>query len=344
LTTNVNIAPQFNFGQGFDEYTYLEPDLPFFTSRVSRRFAVVAVLYRLRWELYHVYHFPNERYRDAATLNREALAWLEANRQSRFFLFLHYMDPHTPYYAHPYDNRNVIGEEYLEAPDPAQRVAPARQLYGGEVAYLDSYLGELFDQLKAWGLYDDALIVFTGDHGEEFYEHQGWTHGKTLYEEQLRVPLIVKLPGQASANAVAWAPARGLDLAPTVLDVAGIPVPQTMQGVSLWPGAAQPRAEILFAELSFRANTIRSIRQGPRKLIVAQEGNPDGRGLPPLALFDLQADPDEQQNLAEREPDAAQALRAALDQVMTLAASQAVVPQTGELDAATRERMRQLGY
>jgi arylsulfatase A-like enzyme len=163
LTTNVNVAPQFNFGQGFDEYTYLEPHFPFFTSRVSRRFAVVAVLYRVRLELSHVYYFPNERYRDAATLNGEALAWLEANRQGRFFLFLHYMDPHAPYYAHPYD-------------------------------------------------------------------------------------------------------------------------------------------------------------------------------------FDLQADPGEQQNLAEREPDAAQALRAALDQVMTLAASQAVVPQTGELDAATRERLRQLGY
>jgi arylsulfatase A-like enzyme len=342
FTTNVNMTPSScNFQQGFDEYEFLAPDYPFFASQTSSRFAAYSLFYALRRLLVPPTNYPhNEYYQDAEVLGARARVWLEANEGTRFFLYLHYMDPHQPYYAHPYDG-HTVGRAAPPEPDPAE--APAlRQLYDGEITYLDAHLGQLFDQLKAWGLYDGALIILTADHGEEFQEHGGWHHGTTLYEEQLAVPLIVKYPANAHAGAVDTAFARSLDLAPTILDTAGVSIPEVMQGVSLRPGAVVARPESTFAEIDRYGQVLRAIRTRERKLIIANAGNP--RGLPSEALFDLQTDPGEQRNLAQGEPDAVRLLRAQLDRAIAFAEALAVAGQTGTLDAATRERLRQLGY
>jgi arylsulfatase A-like enzyme len=338
FTTNLYTSSTFNFQQGYDEYIYLKPTDPFFASPISSRFAVFSAFTRLRSAFLSPAMYPHdEEYQDAATLNQHALAWLETNRGSRFFLYLHYMDPHGPYFAHPYNGVSSIGVSQQPA-----HTSSFIQLYNGEVAYLDSYLGRLFDQLKAWGLYDDMLIIFTADHGEEFYEHGGWWHGYTLYEEQLAVPLVIKYPGNAYAGTVDTEFARSLDLAPTVLDMIGEVLPETMQGVSLRPGATASRPTTVFAEVDYKSHILRAIRTQHFKLIVANPGNP--RGLPPEALFDLQTDPGEQRNLAPSEPDAVRLLRAQLDRAIAAAEALAVAGQTGVLDAATRERLRQLGY
>ena len=347
FTANVQTTPQFNFHQGYDEYEFLAPSYPFFASQTSSRFAAYSLFYALRRPSIPptVYHH-SEYYQDAEALGARARSWLEANKDTRFFLYLHYMDPHQPYYKHPYDG-HTVGRAAPPEPDPSQ--APAmRRLYDGEITFMDTHLGALFDYLKVQGLYDDALIVFTADHGEEFQEHGGWGHGTTLYEEQIAVPLIVKYPGNAQAGMVDETFVRSLDLAPTVLDMAGIfDMPKSIQGVSLRPiRSARPTRSVLwtaiFAEEDREGHHLRAVRVGQYKLIMANPGNP--RGLPVLALFDLQDDPGEHRNLAETNPDRLAALRAELDRIMAYAEAHAVEGQFRELDALTRERLRQLGY
>ena len=101
-----------------------------------------------------------------------------------------------------------------------ERAEELRRLYASNVEYMDEFLAKVFAQLEAEGLYDDALIVFTADHGEEFHEHGGWWHGTTLYDEQIHVPLIVKQPGNRGAGTREASFARSVDIVPTILAAA----------------------------------------------------------------------------------------------------------------------------
>ncbi len=338
IANNINIAPLFGFEQGFDFYDYLEPDYPLGASATSSELAFYQALRRGYALLTGDRVTVQEYYQDAATVTAAAQQWLDEHRDGRFFLFLHYMDPHDPYMEHPYS-----GVGYARAsnqhPDPAMAATFSR-LYDGEVRYLDGYMAQLFAWLKDAGLYDDTLIILTGDHGEEFQEHGGWWHGQTLYEEQLRVPLIVKYPGGARAGTVVEAYARSLDIAPTVLDVAGLAVPTSWQGRSLW-SATEPPA-YLFAEEDFEGNLIRSVQQGARKLILANHDNP--RGLPAEALFDLSADPGETANLVKAEAGWFNTLREVLQRAQAEALSQRLEAETGSVDSKAEELLRKLGY
>lgn len=340
ISVNPYVSSEFNFQQGFDELEFLKANVPDFASRTeSRFFAHGIMLSMLELVAPPAVHLRNRLTPDAETVGARALSWLEADQVSPFFLFLFYLDPHDPYCAHPYDGTCVARRE---TPDPSpEQVSLVLELYDGEVTFFDAHLGEFLDELKARGLYDDLLIVFTADHGEEFIDHGGWWHGQTLYEEVLAVPLIVKYPGSAYAGLVDDELARTLDVAPTVLDAVGLPIPEPMQGVSLQPGAAAPRAEFSFAELG-DTGTVRAIRIRNQKLIVAPEPSP--RDLPTEALYDLQIDPGEQENLARAHPDTVRLLRAKLDDVIAFAQAHAVATQSGVLDPATEERLRNLGY
>ncbi len=201
-------------------------------------------------------------------------------------------------------------------------------------------LGQLFDWLKDEGLYDKSLIVLTADHGEEFQEHGGWWHGQTLYQEQIAVPLIIKYPEALQAGTVVTDLARSLDIAPTILDAAGLSIPQAMVGRSL-AGDSEP-ASFAFAEEDHEGNVLQSLRTASHKLILANDDNP--RGLPPQALFDLSNDPAEQQDLLAGEPERAQTLRDTLGQVLSLALEQAVEGEVGSLDTGLQDQLRDLGY
>jgi arylsulfatase A-like enzyme len=248
------------------------------------------------------------------------------------------MDPHDPYFEHPYNGRGYA-RAGNQNPDPA--LAPTfSQLYDGEVRYLDEYLGQLFAWLKAQGLYDETLIVFTADHGEEFQEHGGWWHGTTLYEEQIGVPLIVKYPGSARAGTVVIDLARSLDIAPTILDVAGLEVPEEMMGRSLWSETEAPY--FVFAEEDHEGNLLRSLHTLTDKLILANPDNP--RGLSPTELFDLESDPGEQVNLADRATGIVGEMTEWLDGMEALARSNAVEAEAAGLDPDVEEQLRNLGY
>jgi arylsulfatase A-like enzyme len=147
--------------------------------------------------------------RTAAEVNRDVLAWLDANPARPFLLFINYIDAHSPYESHPgftWGGSATVSLDDQEHLTPSCKV-PAEHLasvdsYDSEIAYVDAHFGELLRRLAARGLYDDALIIAVADHGEAFVEHGWLEHGKSLYEEELWVPMVIRHPGGAGAGSV----------------------------------------------------------------------------------------------------------------------------------------------
>jgi arylsulfatase A-like enzyme len=256
-------------------------------------------------------------------------------------MFVGYMDPHDPYYPHPY---NGTGYSRAANPNPLAEETPELiKLYNGEIEYWDEEFGKLVAELKKRGLYDDLTIMITSDHGEEFMEHGGFWHGTTLYDEQLRVPMIVKMPaGERAGTRVShWV--ESVDILPTILRRAGIAIPEGVQGKDL-----MKPAESTFAEEDHEGNVLRAMRtrrgESELKIIEANEGNP--RGLQPLELYRTDQDPGELVSLAHEEPVVLQIVAGQLDQRGKVAQKGAVKTQNVDLlaDGSAMERLRSLGY
>ncbi len=267
-------------------------------------------------------------YQDAKAVGRSVDDWLDRKPDGPFFLFVGYMDPHDPYFAHPYDGTAVAR---VAMPHPslsqAERLAG---LYDAEIQYWDKHFGRLIASLKRRGLYDDTMIVVTSDHGEEFGEHGGFWHGTTLYDEQVHVPLVVRMPGGELKGTTLTDWVRHVDLAPTILHNARVPAPEGMQGGNIFSAGRRP----VFAEEDHEGNRLVSIRvpgesgQSDYKLIVANEGNP--RGLPPTELFDVARDPGERRNVAARERELMARTRTALEQSLRSSAEGATKLNRGQ--------------
>jgi hypothetical protein len=217
---------------------------------------------------------------DAASATIEhARDWISAAAGAPTFSWVHLYDPHEPYL-------------------PREGDGSARERYAAEVRYTDARLAELLD---AWPGLDETAIVLTGDHGEAFGEHGERLHGSSLFEEQVRVPLWVCPPrGQPIPPDVG--PVSGLDVAPTLLALAGVARPDGMSGRSLLSGPAGP----VFAETAGESTPMTMVVAWPYKLLHLPQG-----GL--WMLFDLEQDPGERVNLAEREPERLAELQALLD-------------------------------
>lgn len=336
--TNINVAPSFHFEQGFQEYYYLAPEFFFGATDSGSKLAFYSGMRLVRERFFAKEKWVQHYYQDAQTVNGGALPWLDRNAGGPFFTLIHYMDPHDPYFEIPY-NGVAIARVDTPNPDPSQRDR-MMNLYSSNIEYLDRFVGNVIEALKAAGQYDNTAIALVSDHGEEFYEHKGWWHGTTLYDEESRVPIIVKLPNNAKAGTRVKTPAQLLDVAPTLTSAAGVPVPDAWQGRDLFSDKPAPAA--LFQEEDHEGNMLHSIRTDRWKLILANEGNP--RGLAPVELYDMQADPRETTNVASQNAAIVEQLRADLETLKTMAASGAVTGETGAIDNASRERLRALGY
>jgi arylsulfatase A-like enzyme len=185
--------------------------------------------------------------RDARATTDAALAWLERIGDAPFLLVVHYFDPHLTYDPPaPYDTmfeppggpRIPPGfgsaEQVFEIRDheivlDARRKESLIARYDGELRFTDDQFGRLREALESSGRWDETLVVVVGDHGEEFWDHGGFEHGQSHYRELLRVPLIVRRPGGPSGR-VREGRVRQLDIAPTVLDFAGLRVPDELPG------------------------------------------------------------------------------------------------------------------
>jgi arylsulfatase A-like enzyme/uncharacterized membrane protein YbhN (UPF0104 family) len=343
VVTNYNVAPFFNFQQGFEDYRYLPPNFLFGASDSAAKLSLLQVLRRVDEKLRAMQNRsePGSAYQDAAVVNREVQDFVTRNQGAPWFLFAAYMDPHDPYYEHPYNGVGYSRAAHVK-PDPEE--APRlRALYDGEITFWDQHFGELIQSLKQQKLYDDLTIVVTADHGEEFMEHGGFWHGTTLYDEQLHVPLFVKLPrGERAGTTVShWV--ESVDVMPTLLGLHKIPVPSAVQGVDLFRGKEQT-----FAEESHEGNVLSSLRtrdgESTVKLITANPGNP--RGLAERELFRLEADPTELKNLSPSEPKLLERSEAELEAASEQAKTGALKAREVDLamDKAAQERLKALGY
>lgn len=295
------------------------------------------------FQQYEPYRWPivaDQPWRKAEVVNAVALpllAELAAGAQP-FFLFVHYWDPHTPYLPPPPFDRLFYGGDER---DPANRSLepvfafepfaeyfrswmgevtdiqfPIAQ-YDAEIAYLDATLGALFTRLDELGLTDETLLVINADHGECLDEHACWFDHHGLYDQNLHVPLILRLPGVAPAGQRLDGFIRQYDLAPTILDVLGLgrlAAENQMDGVSFLPrlrsgSPAGTCDELFITENSWMKK--RGVRTHRWKLILAHE--PDFHGLPPVELYDLAADPGELVNLASEQPEVVAELRGRYD-------------------------------
>jgi len=270
-----------------------------------------------------------------ADINVCAYDWLRRYRRDKpFFLYLHYIDPHNLYRPPPafcvfgrpgYTPRDdKINRDMNDVFDPHldKRVTRAMllehglterdvermsDLYDGEVLSADHYIGELLGWLKKDGLYENTIVIVTADHGESFMDHRNLEHGGSLYQELVRVPLIIKGPGIRGGQEVGDL-VQSVDLAPTILDAAGVAPNATISGRSFYEELTSGRPigdEVGMAELP--AKGMRAVRVGKLKLIEA----PDR-----VELYDLARDPRELRDLAAERPDEVKRLKAVLHELL----------------------------
>ncbi len=215
-------------------------------------------------------------------------------------------------------------------------------LYDEDVAFADAQLGRFVSALKDCGLYDDSLIVLLSDHGEEFDDHGRWRHGKTLYEEQLQVPLIVKWPRGAAAGRRVSVLAQHVDIAPTLLDAAGKTPFAGLPGRSLLPLAAAAGEEreerAVLSYLLLDGREVESIVVNDWKLVRTLSYD---REIAPVQLFDLSLDQRETANVAATEKQAADFLEAYLRHLTPAALASA---RRVEIEGDVERQLRALGY
>jgi arylsulfatase A-like enzyme/lipoprotein NlpI len=255
--------------------------------------------------------------RDGRRTLARAVEWLDGLEDGRpFFLFFHLYEPHLPHRP-PEPFRTRYGDTYE-----------------GEIAAADAVVGELLDELRRLGRYDEALVLLLSDHGEGLEDHGEEGHGIFLYREALQVPLIVKLPGNLRAGAAVTAPAQLVDVAPTVLAALGRPVPEEVRGISLLSlidGGAPERfvySETMYPRIHFGWSDLASVIEGRFHYIEAPEPE----------LYDLAADPAERENLLPEERAAYVRLRD------LLAGTRTPLELPADEDEETRTKLAALGY
>ncbi|HBL28352.1 MAG TPA: hypothetical protein DD490_16080 [Acidobacteria bacterium] len=286
------------------------------------------------------------------------LHWLDRRPPGPFFLYVHTIDPHAPYTPpadlrkrFAPDARELAGYDVdlrqiykLRGDERRKRIAELLPLYDAEVAFADQSFGAFLDALRARGLYEGSLIVFVADHGEELGEHGELGHANDLFQEELRIPLLVKWPGQREGREIR-ALAQQIDLLPTVLAAAGLPVPSGLAGVDLAriaAAGADPRAlwdRTAISHLSYRGREGLSAVHAGWKLV-----QPQTRELAagPL-LFQLGEDPAESVNRLGDAPVRAAWLRSLLRREEERGRS-GLKAQTDVMDAETRKALEALGY
>jgi arylsulfatase A-like enzyme len=344
---------------------------------------------------------PDRKTSKTARVGMDRLfAWLEMRKDAPFFAFLSVLDPHDPYKPRPpYDTlfadaqrekeherqteavRKLITIPFLKrfgmpsreelvsaGVDPEAWVSYNRDLYDGSIRGLDAELGRLFERLRALGLEKKTLVVFTGDHGEEFLEHGRTFHGQSTYGELNAVPLVIWRPGSIPTGVVVPEVVETIDLMPTLLALAGLRGPSAMQGRSLVPLLAQP------AGSASASGTVRAASGAwqPRPAITEQIRARDDRApldidsvaivtdgwklihntkryppRPEFELFDFHKDPLDSRNVASDHPEIVERLSRELAAWRKKADAERLKPDaeaTKAMSGEELERLRALGY
>lgn len=327
---NGYVSDKFGFGQGWDDYT----------------------------------NYIRENKRSTGdNVAADVLEWLDARPKNKpFFLYVHTIDPHVPYkppanFLAMYDPAPYSGpvnfaktNELLEKiklgklPLNDRDKVRLQALYDGEISFHDVHFAAIFDALDKRGLTDDTAVVVTADHGEEFWDHGSVGHGHSVYDELLHVPLMLRIPGVTEGNAIIRGDVGLVDVAPTILDALGLPVPDTMSGHSFLPelmGEGQSAPRVVASEFM---NDYRTLTVGRYKLI--------HRGLETATLYDLAADPHETHDVAKSHPIVMRYARGVLGLTLAENTSEPAASkkprvhqqENTKIDAQTEAQLRALGY
>lgn len=273
------------------------------------------------FEIYDDEFLATRSERRAGEVVDAAAAWLRGRAADSVFLWVHLFDPHTPYSAPAEHAHRHPGEPY-----------------DSEVEYTDHEVGRLLDVTRELGLYDDALIVITADHGESLGEHGERTHGTFLYDATIRVPLMIRTPG-APARFVA-APVELTDLAPTIAAAARARMSRT-DGIDLQPLIAGNPGDLERA--AYAESYYQNVLLGWSPLRAARTARWKFIDAPTRELYDLAADPAEAQNLNSSRSSLASDLASALPRAVP-AGSRESGATAEPARAEAEERLRSLGY
>jgi arylsulfatase A-like enzyme len=341
LVSNATLTPYCNYDDGFDQY---------FELWRKRSFKEVTGAY--------------DR---ADRVTQEGIRWLKQNHSKKFFMWIHYTDPHSPYDAPaPYSDwfmKDAYTDRFADIPiekikwqsrlenrsDPDFYIAK----YDGEIRFTDEQIRIFLEEVERLGLKRNTLLIFTADHGESMTEHGNYfDHGKFAYETLARVPLMIRYPREISQVNSLSEMVSLIDIFPTVLDFLGLPTPEGVEGRSLKPALTVREEETSFSPAFIESNYQKSLRTGDWKIIWNATNDPDWKKVSnnktdSFELYHLSQDPEETQNLIGRglaiEAELKQALGFWMGRLESGAASQRVVA-TKELDPETLEKLKSLGY
>jgi arylsulfatase A-like enzyme len=346
IGNNYFLAPRTNMGQGFHEYTW-------YPSPVVQAKSFEMGLAHWLWAI--PLHFSG----DTTKLTDMAMSWLSENRNQDFFFWLHYYDPHLPYsppdeYLPEDPIQRAQGKQFwnlqrvhsgLTGKTQAER-SWIKALYDGEVRYVDDSIGRLLDHLETLGLYEDALIILTSDHGEEFWDHGGFEHGHSLYNELIQVPLFIKPPDNDAGRTISsYVSTRSI--LPTVLAYCGLDNPvQDASALSLrdlmnTTDNSPATPPVASSALLYR----------DKQETIIFDATKYTRSIESSAqyLFNLQSDPGEEHNLIFDQPEMMNTGQSLLDDERRRALELRHLLQLGGEDATEMtpqdiEILRSMGY
>lgn len=359
FSTNPHLSRATGYDRGFHCFSELKPaesDPPLRWRKGGQRLLRNRLVHSLS-QLAGKNMRPARLYSSAADVTDSLGRWLEQT-EPPFFAWAHYMDMHWPYHleetltrpkeiaqawqdlAIMYDRSNFTRKKTITTDQRNRFVG----LYEQSLQYLDTQIGRLMGCLAASGYDKDTIVIVVSDHGEEFLDHGRWGHWESnLYDEILRVPLIIRLPN-GPQGAVIGRQVRLLDLMPTILDLCGCPSPDGLMGTSLLPLWTQP-------DLDYAGETaISEMRRDPWHRVALRTETfkyiwDSKRPDQPL-LYDLQADPGETQDVSQQYEREIGRFQACIDEHRRRVAETepaAVIPEP-EYDEEVTQRLRDLGY
>jgi len=312
FVTNPHLRSFLGFSQGFNEYKYYSYD------KVN-----------------------------AEKVNTEVINWLKGHPVQPFFIYIHYMDVHSPYnppdeYRYLYSEKKGLHPIKKDGPWESniseEQIEYTKAMYDAQINYWDDCFREFIKKMEEEEWLKNTLIIILGDHGEEFYDHGGFGHGFTLYEEELRVPLYVIFEDYIPANQVRTDPVQFVDIFPTICYFAKVDIKKyNLQENNLFsphPKKGNPE-QIIYAETCL-GEVPNSVQTERYKLIYNSQSNY-------FEFYDLIKDPKESNNIYKENNSIIEKLKIELIQILAL---DKLGPKTQkkELDAETIKKLKSLGY
>jgi len=354
------LHPIFGFDQGFETYEVIGEtiyDEPGFSFERLESDPALQLEFAER-------EIQSDRNLTSGEIADAVVGDLEAVQDAPFFLFLHFFDVHFDYIPpdayqkkfYPDYPGSLDANDYATNPKVNAEMSPedlryVTSLYDGEILWTDEHIGRIMDALDEAGLHDNTLVVITSDHGEEFFEHGNKGHRYTLFDEQLLVPLVLRLPGTLPPGLRIPDQVRTIDLMPTILDIVGIPTDALMLGRSVLPLIDADSSEEERPALSYllwpESYEITSLRWKNRKIISRLAV---GETRPQVLFVDLVTNPQERKHPVS--PEDREAIKTMFARMRELQKEEIALGETlefspaedVELPAEMREALEKLGY